>query len=407
MRRAIFFLAVMALPLLAPAKMARETLYTSQGDRIVLTYDISVDGEDVTIRVDNKPQVFPGDNLRKECDGKLDRLKVVLFERVGTFGKYRWSGMSPRAFLKPSGSYNWTGNGFFILGESSPISFTKKGPEKVDVSFPLYVAVYQKKYTYKIIRATTKPWKVACGKPPRAAAPASAPHATGRTIETERVEIMSTKELEADNEDLLRALNSVNMVRQLLASETEVPFSQTLQMEIYNLRALKDRVTDQDVIAKINEVLLMCSQKERELKDAQNDASLSAQAQEQALAAQQKAEEEAKQKEADEKARQQEEKQQKRTLWMIIGGVVLAVLGFVGNGIFKHFRDVRNQKSIMEMQESIARQAQHEAGRRSREIVRNKAHQVANRGKSRMRQAINASADTTSKSKKNTKIKSI
>ena len=192
----------------------------------------------------------------------------------------------------------------------------------------------------------------------------------------------------------------------MIAAETELPFSQSLQMEIYNLRSLKERVNDTEVIERINEVLLDYSNKEHELKNAQNDASLAAQAEEQAMAAQQKAEEEAKEKEAEEKARIQEEKQQKRTLWMIIGGVILGVLGFVGNAVFKHFRDVRNQKSIMQMQESIAKQAEHEAARRSIEIIRNRAHKLANSGKSKLRESIQK-GDRTKKNTKNTKIKSI
>ena len=232
----------------------------------------------------------------------------------------------------------------------------------------------------------------------------SSAYRTIRTgTETERIAIQSGEELEADNEEIARALSSIRLIRQLLASENELPFSQTLQMEIYNLRSLKDRVKDAEVRERINEVLLQCNDKERELKDAQKEASSAVQAQEQALIAQQKAEEEIRQKEADEKARIQEEKQQRRTLWMIIGGVILAILAFIGNAIFKHFSDVRNQKSIMEMQESLAKQAEHEASRRSKEIVRNKAHQMANKCKSKMRQSL----QDTGKYKKNTKIKSI
>lgn len=88
---------------------------------------------------------------------------------------------------------------------------------------------------------------------------------------------------------------------------------------------------------------------------------------------------------------------------MIIGGVILAILGFIGNAVFKHFRDIRNQKSIMQMQESLARQAEHEAGRRSREIIRNKAHQVANKGRSKLRQSLR----DTGKNNKDNNIKSI
>lgn len=399
MKQVVFILAFIVMPLIVYAKVVKDTIYTQQNDQIILTYDIAINGDNVSIKVDNKPRIIPSDNLRKACKGDLGLLKVVLFDRVGDFGKVKWNGMSPTAFMVPSGlSYDKSNEGYYILGESTPVSFTKKVNDTREISFPLYVAVYEKKLTYKLVSSSNKPLKVSIGKSSH-----NTSHIARTGTETERIAIQSNEELEADNEDVARALSSMQMIRQLLASETEHPFSQTLQMELFNLRSLKDRVKDTDVRERINELLLQCNDKERELKDAQKEASLAAQTQELAMIAQQKAEQEALQKEADEKARIQEEKQQKRTLWMIIGGVILAILAFIGNAIFKHFRDIRNQKSIMEMQESLAKQAEHEASRRSKEIVRNKAHQMANKGRSKMKQSL----QDTGKTKKNTKIKSI
>ena len=399
MRQIVFLLSILLMPHFASAKVVKDTIYTRQNDQIILTYDVAVNGDNVSIKVDTKPRIIPSDNLRKVCKGDLGLLKVVLFDRIGDFGKVKWNGMSPTAFMVPSGlSYDKSNDGFYILGESAPLSFTKRVADKMEISFPLYIAVYEKKQTYKLVDASDKFLKISVGK-----SSSSASRTVRPGTETERIAIQSLEDLEADNEETARALSSMQMIRLLLASENELPFSQTLQMEIYNLRSLKDRVKDAEVRERINDVLLQCNDKERELKDAQKEASLAAQAQEQALIAQQKAEEEARQKEADEKARIQEEKQHKRTLWMIIGGVMLAILAFIGNAVFKHFRDLRNQKSIMEMQESLAKQAEHEASRRSKEIVRNKAHQMANKGKSKMRQTL----QDTGKPKKNTKIKSI
>lgn len=399
MRNFIVYLLVFISPGIVSAKLVRDTVYTRQNDQIILTYDISVSSSDITLKIDNKPRVIPGDNLRKACKGDLSLLKVVLFDRVGDFGKVKWNGLSPTAFMVPSGlSYDKSSEGFYILGESAPVSFVRKTSDKGEINFPLYVAVYEKKQTYKLVGSSSRPLKVTIGK----AADGSV-RAVRSGTETERIVVQTSEEQEADNEDIAKALSSMQMIRQLVASETELPFSQTLQMEIYNLRSLKDRVKDTDLIERINEVLLTCNDKERELKNAQREASLAAQAQEQAIIAQQKADEEIRQKEAEEKARIQEEKQQKRTLWMIVGGVTLAILGFIGNAIFKHFRDVRNQKSIIEMQESLAKQAEHEASRRSREIVRNKAHQAVNKGRSKMRESI----QNKGKNKNDTNIKSI
>lgn len=399
MRPFIIFLALITINLTALSKTVRDTLYTSNKDQIILTYDLSTNGDNVSINMQSNPRIIPSDKLRKECKGNLESLKVVLFDRVGDMGKTKWKGVTPLAFTVPSGlSYDNSSEGFYILGESRPMSFTKKSENTLAVSFPLYIAVYEKKQTYRLIGSTSTPLRVNINK--------SSSKGT-RTVrsgtETERIAIRSSEEMEADNGDIAKALSSIQLIRQLLINETEAPFSQSLQMELYNLRSLKNQIKDPDVVDRINTLLLECNDKERELKEKQKNASLAAEAQEQALIAQQRADQEAKEKEAEERARIQEEKQQKRNFLTIIGGVILAILAFICNAIFKHFRDIKNQKSIMQMQESLAKQAEHEAARRSKEIVRNKAHQLTNRGKSKLRESVNGST----KSKTNTKRKSI
>lgn len=397
MRTFIVFLIISLISPAVSAKTIKDTIYTSNNDQIILTYDLSSNGDNVSINIQGNPRIIPSDRLRKECKGNLETLKVVLFDRVGDFGKVKWKGISPLAFTVPSGlSYDKSNEGFYILGESGTMSFTKKREDTQEISFPLYVAVYEKKQTYRLIGATSKPLKVSIGK-----SNANGTRKFRSGTETERIAVSSSEELEADNEDITKALSSMQLIRQLLMSETELPFSQSLQMELYNLRTLKNQIKDPDVVDRINSLLLECNDKEREVKESQKNASLAAEAQEQALIAQQRADQEAKEKEAEEKARIQEEKQQKRTFLMIIGGVILAILAFICNAVLKHFRDLKNQKSIMQMQVSLAKQAEHEAARRSKEIVRNKAHQLANKGKSKLRESVNgATKPQTNKKRK-------
>lgn len=366
------------------AREVTDTLLTRQGDRIILSYSIVSDGDRYTFCVSDPPRIIPSENLRKSCKGDLSRLKAVIFDKVGDYGNVKWKGMTPSAFMVPAGlSYSRSDDGYCILGESGALAFTARGNDSPVIDFPVYVALYEKKRTYSIVGQSLRPLAVKVGA---MASGKSRAFRSGTT--TERIAVDSKVETEADNEDITKALGSIRMINQLLATETELPFSETLKMEVYSLRSLKERISDDAVIEKINNVLLEYNQKERELKDAQKEASLSALAQEQALQAQQKQEADAQRKEAEEKARIQEEKQQKRTIWMIIGGILLAVIAFIGNAVFKHFRDISNQKSIMQMQESLTRQAQHEASRRSREVIRNKAHQMANRGKGKLRQSL-------------------
>lgn len=400
MRFLILVVGLLSLTV-AHAKVVRDTVWTTSNDKIILTYDLSLSDNHLSIDF-SRPRIIPSKALNKICKGEIDRLKVVVFDRIGNFGRTQWSGISPKAFMIPDGfSYSRTSEGYYILGESQPLEFKKKGQNNVILRLPMFIAVYDKKQQYRIVALSKGPFNISY-----------APAETKRTIqkssvktrtETERIAVTSSEEIEADNADITSALSSIEMVKELLARETEIPFSQTLQMEIYNLRFMKNKIREPEIIDKINKVLMQCDDKERELKEAQSQSALAAKAEEQALMQQQKQEAEAQQKEAEEKAKAQEEKQQKRTIWMIIGGVILGILGFVGNALFKHFRDISNQKSIMQMQESLVRQAEHEAGRRSREIIRNKAHTMANKGRNKLRNSLNNSG----KQPKNNKTRSI
>ncbi len=383
------------------AKEVRDTVWTRENDRIILMYNVYSDNNQFVISFSRPIISNPSDFLNKACKGELDKLKVVIFDRIGAVGKDIWKGLSPTAFMVPDGlSYEKTPEGFYILNQLPTIEFRKENADQVNINFPLYIAVYEKKHSYRIVSSSKQPFSVSSaidkGK--------SGLRTGSRTgTEIERVAVVSSEELEAENSDITNALSSIETVKELLSRETEIPFSTTFQMAIYNLRSIRSQIKEPDIIKKIDDVFLLCSDKEQEIKESRNQSAIAAKAEEQALLQQQKQEAEAQQKESEEKARIQEEKQQKRTLWMIIGGVILAVLGFIGNAVFKHFRDIRNQKSIMQMQESIAKQAQHEAGRRSREIIRNKAHQMANIGRGKLRDTMNG----TSKQTKNTKRRSI
>ena len=63
---------------------------------------------------------------------------------------------------------------------------------------------------------------------------------------------------------------------------------------------------------------------------------------------------------------------------MIIGGTILGAVCFVGNQFFQHFRNISNQKSMMEMQKDIARRAENEAKRHAQNFARKKTDEVVN-----------------------------
>ena len=305
--------------------------------------------------------------------------------------------MTPATFMVPAAlRYEESADGFFILGQSSPVVFSRESNESTAISMPVFIAIYEGKQSYKLVASVREPLEVELAE--------VAPRPTvASSSETQVVAITSEVVEEGDNADVVNALSSIDMVRQMLAVATELPLSQQLQMETYNLRSLKSRITDQEVIEKINKVLLEYADKEKELGEKQKASEQQARAEQQALAAQQKQEEMERLQEIEQRAAQQEEKQQKRTLWMVIGGAILMVLCFVGNAVFRHFKDLSNQRSMMEMQNSLARQAEQAAVRQSQAMLRNKTHKLVNVGKNKMREKIK---ETGKNSKKNN-IKSI
>lgn len=398
----LYLVAVLCfIYLFASAKEVTDTVFTRDNDKIIISYNVTSNDDRVVLKFDRAPRIIPSKSsiLTKACKGEPERLKIVVFDRIGDVGETRWSGILATAFMVPVElSYDLSSDGYYILGQSQPMEFYRHGNRDFDIKLPIYIAIYEKKQNYKVVSSSMTPLSISSAILGSNNVARKESSRIGGNTQT--IAITSSEEIESDNGDLIRVLSNIELVNELLAQETEYPFSTNMQMEMSNLRSMRNEIKDPDIIEKINRTLKQCADKERDLKEAQGKAALAAKAQEQALIQQQKQEADAQQKEAEEKARIQEEKQQKRTLWMIIGGAILAVVGFIGNAIFKHFRDIRNQQSIMQMQESLARQAEHEAGRRSREIVRNKAHQLANKGRNKMRDSLNGAANKPNKNKR-------
>jgi hypothetical protein len=78
-----------------------------------------------------------------------------------------------------------------------------------------------------------------------------------------------------------------------------------------------------------------------------------------------------------------EQKEKKRSLWMILGGILLAILAFVGNQVFQELRDRRNQRNIMKMQQSIEADAKYEVKRQTRKAIHQQVKKIKINGKSK------------------------
>lgn len=387
------FIALLCYPMECYAKQVRDTLVTVGGkDKVIISYDFTTEGNIVRIKFNNKPRIIPSDELRKESKGDIDRIKAVVFDKVTDSKQVKWKGLTPTAFTVPAGvSYVKSVEGYNIIGEGEDMEFIIQDNKQPSINLPVYIALYEKKGNYKLLNYTRNPLTIK----PEVADNSSQNKKPGVT--SQQIEIQTSEDSEMQDADIEKALSSIYMINQLLAEEKELPFSQTLQMEIYTLRGLKEKIRDKDITEKINEVLLQYNDKERELKELQKDKETQEKLQTEAQLQTQKEEEERLRQEMEEQARDREERQQKQTLWIIIGGVILAVVAFISNAVLKHFRNISNQKKIQEMQDSLAREAQGAATRRAREIARNKTHRMVNEGKNKMRESVKTSINSSNK----------
>ena len=379
-RFTLVFLATMFLNCLSVyAKTVKDTLVTTDGDRIILTYELSRSDDHYTLRFNN-PQKKLG-RINRDKYAELSKVAVMFFDRIGGFSNnVSITNMVPEAFMVPYNvNYEHSSDGFFVVVKDYPtLHFTAKGSS--DITIPIYLAYHPKKGKYTLF-SKCKGMKI------HLSASSSTTRQQGLARITQQT-VTSTTEIEADNTAALKVMESIKLAKELLYEADKLPFSESLQDEIRFIRVQKREITDASLLSQISDVLQMYEDKKASLEENASAAQ---------IAAQQEAEEKAKREAEEIQARndsimaaqqEQAEKDKERNLWMIIGGVILAILAFIGNQVFQSFRNNRNQKNMMNIQQSIANQAEAEAKRRARNAIRSTTNRTVNQAKSEVREAV-------------------
>lgn len=355
----VFFISLAAIHT-SSAKDVKDTLYTSDRDRIIISYDMERTNSQLTVQFTNVQKKLGRNHSEKFK--KLNEVVVLFFDRTGNYRDMTFSNMVPEAFMIPSNiDYEKSDCGYFFLQDQPTLSFKTGNNDDVELSIPIYLAHYEGKRRYKLF---------AHSQSLRIKSRSGSSFRQGPDNQSVRQDSSETIEIEEDNNEVTEVLSCISAVTMLLATQERLPFSDGLQYEITRLRLMKDKVTDTEVGMKISETLTLCEAKKNELENkvAEEERQL-------------------KMAEEQEKARQdsiaaaeqlQAKAEKERNIWMLAGGAVLAVLCFVGNQVFQHFRSMKNQKNMIEMQQSIARQAENEAKRRARSLARSQTKQVMN-----------------------------
>ena len=360
------------------AKTVKDTLVTTDGDRIILTYELSRSEDHYTLRFNNQQKKLGRINGDKYAD--LSKVAVMFFDRTGGFSNnVSITNMVPEAFMVPSNvNYEHSSDGFFVVQDYPTLNFTAKGSS--DITIPIYLAYHPKKGKYTLF-SKCKGMKI------HLLASSSTTRQQGSSQITQQT-VTSTTEIESDNTVTLKVMESIKLAKELLYEADKLPFSESLQDEIRFIRVQKREITDAGLLSQIADVLQMYEDKKASLEENASAAQ---------IAAQQEAEEKAKREAEEIQAKndsimsaqqEQAEKDKERNLWMIIGGVILAILAFIGNQVFQSFRNNRNQKNMMNIQQSIANQAEAEAKRRARNAIRSTTNRTVNQTQSEVREAV-------------------
>ena len=361
------------------AKTVKDTLVTIDGDRIILTYELLQSEDHHTIRFINNPRKKLG-RINGDKYSDLSKVAVVFFDRTGGYSNnVSFTNMVPEAFMVPSNvNYEHSSDGFFVVQDEPTLNFIAKGSS--DIIIPVYLAYHPKKGKY-ILFSKCKGMKIRLSAPSPVTRQQSTSQISQKTV-------TSTTEIESDNTTVLKVMESIKLAKELLYEADKLPFSESLQDEIRFIRIQKREITDAGLLSQISDVLQMYEDKKASLEEKASAAQIAAQ-----LEAEEKAKREAEEIQARNDSimaaqQEQTEKDKERNIWMIIGGVILAILAFIGNQVFQSFRNNRNQKNMMNIQQSIANQAEAEAKRRARNAIRNTTNRKVNQVKNEVRETV-------------------
>lgn len=367
------------------AKEVKDTLYSSKGDRVIISYDISQNNGQITIKFHDAQKKL-GRTYRDKYK-KLDQVAVLFFDKKGNYEENMvFSGIDIDAFMIPKEvKYKKSNDGYFLVGNTPPLSIELKYGESAELSIPIFLAHYEGKLHYKVF-SRCEDLKIKLSKMKSA-------KTTDETItQTVSQTITTQEELEGEFTIADEVNRLVKKVNDLLAEQNEYPFTDELKQDISRLRDRsyhKSISSDSKLSAQISEVLTACKLKEDKMKDAA-DAAVKAAAQDaeqQARLAEKEAQ--ARQDSIDAEAAKVAEEERKQNLWMIIGGILLAVFLFIGNQTFQHFRNVKNQQSMIDMQQKVVKRAEDEAKRRARSMAQSQVNRVQNEARRKTRTVIN------------------
>jgi len=341
-------IGTLAVASTAQAKDVVDTLYSSDGDRIILTYTIQQSDQKTTVLFTNVQKKLGSANQRKYR--KLDEVAVAIFDRTGSYGDTKFEGMTPNAFMVPAGvSYTPSTDGFYLLGDNPQLTLT--APSEAQMSIPVYLAHYEKKRHYKIfsqcgdLQFSTK--VSSGGRSGGGRAGGAGARSGDRAANADDI-IVSEEISDEGLTPVDDALITIANVKNQLEGVTKLPFPEDLTFQANHLRELRSKISDMEVLQDINSVLASYDKKKAELEEG-----AAAEQQAAAAAAQQAAKEEAAAQQAKQdsiqQAQEQKASEEKKGMMWLIGGIAgIGMLLMFGKQIFQTIKNNKMQKMMMD-----------------------------------------------------------
>lgn len=331
------------------AKDVKDTLYSSSGDRVIVSYSIANSGGQLTVKFQGVQKKLGSKNQEKYK--KLDEVAVVMFDRSGNYKDMKFDGMAPDAFMVPSNlNYSRSSDGYFLLQDEPSMQFSMTSGNKAQLSIPLYLAHYEGKRHYKVFaKCGNLQLSSTAGGQRKGGGGASGGGAmTGggddgggyETVATTTEEVISDEGISPAEEASIR----INSINSMLERATKFPFSDDLTNEVKMLRELRFKVTDPEITARINQTLEAFETKKQEMEEKADAAAGAAAAADKAAAQAQQARADSIQ--AAQAA--QSSKDKKDMMWLIGGIAGLGGLLMVGKQVFQSIKQSKQQKQMME-----------------------------------------------------------
>lgn len=363
------------------ARSAVDSLRSSAGDMAVIAYDVQGVDDVVTVKF-SQPKKRLGPRNSNLYGKKLDKLVVVFFDRAGRYEDVTFTGETPKAIMLPDNvSFERSQEGYYFFFESDmPPMLTFRVPtgSSLDMKLPMFLAFQEHRKAYRLI-SYLGDLRIRSGLEKRQNAELS---------QQKTQTVTKTIEIDADNGAMTQVLDCIGNIERALVNLTALPVSESLEYDIKRLRDWQYTVTDPNLKRRISETLDSYEQKKQELTRASEQRQIAIEREKQ-----EKAEQQARQLREEENARLEEQRQEseiakKRTVWMAICGVLLAILAFVGNQVMQSVRAKRNQKDMLKMQQDISKRVEQEAKRRAGNAIRSQTRKTVNSGKQKVKDTL-------------------